>query len=126
MNIDTARLRELHAKATPGPWRYRPSLHDDWGTIRGGDHKPVATTCMECRYTESDVGKREGPSPIAENGELIVAVINALPSLLDAYEERDRLRGLLAEALPCVRYAMLTGFAGIRMDLVSRIEEAVK
>lgn len=24
------------AKFTPGPWAYRPELHDDWGVVRAG------------------------------------------------------------------------------------------
>lgn len=24
-------------KWTPGPWSYRPELHDDWGTVRAGN-----------------------------------------------------------------------------------------
>ena len=82
-HTDLTELSRIEQAATAAPWRYRPSMFDDWGVIRGGDHSPVATSCMECRYDHTtDVGKPEGPSPIPQNGELIVAMRNALPGMI--------------------------------------------
>jgi hypothetical protein len=59
---DTARLRELLAKATPGPW---VDTGDENDTVAAADGLPV------CYY----VG--------VQNAALIVEAVNALPGLLD-------------------------------------------
>jgi len=72
---DTARLRELLAKATQGPW---VDTGDENDTVAAADGLPV------CYY----VG--------VQNAALIVEAINALPGLLD---EVDRLRASTRKAI---------------------------
>jgi hypothetical protein len=67
-----ANLRRLRDEATPGPWRDRGrgSLGDRILRIKHGGEAPIG----------------------ANESALIVSAVNALPTLLDAVEERDRLR----------------------------------
>lgn len=55
------------------------------------------------------------------------------PELMDAYEERDLLRSLLAEVLPCVAFKLGEEMANERvqessdlMVLIRRVEEVLK
>jgi len=111
-NLDSAlveRLRELLAKATPGPW--------DVDTVRNeGDYGDGGPDCrtgfdsaaivdsqgralldsLNCDYRIACVHDDEGHArdePSFRNAELIVAAVNALPALLD---ELDTLRTRLA------------------------------
>lgn len=87
---DLDKLRELLAKATPGPWEYRPDKYDDWGFIRGpeversyGRAKMVVALSRD-GPDEKDHSehRRDGTDPYEANGRLIVAAVNALPSLI--------------------------------------------
>lgn len=80
---DTAgELRRLLAEASPGPWRY----HDmEAHTIVHG--KPGRE--IICAHRE------QAYEPRTANCDLVIAAVNALPGLLDASDERDRLRAAL-------------------------------
>ncbi len=54
--------------------------HDDWGIIRGGDGKPLATTFMQCRVPEpqSQWIMTDGPPEIVANARRLVASWNAM------------------------------------------------
>lgn len=98
MSVDTKRLRERLAAATPGPWRY---LVDDAtvdGMIDGivdGDGDDIVKT--DCGIYP----------PRLEDAQLIAALRNEAPALLDELEklravqesELDRLRRLEAAVL---------------------------
>ena len=78
MPVDTAELRELLKKATPRPWK-------------------IAS--FEFPFNECDIGywRNERWWAFIRNvphadAHLIVTVINALPELVETYEERDTLR----------------------------------
>ena len=109
--IDLTELSRIEQAATAAPWMYRPSMFDDWGVIRGGDHSPVATSCMECRYAHTtDVGKPEGPSPIPQNGELIVAMRNALPGIIAELTELRAENAALRKRCNNMHHAFIHGF----------------
>lgn len=72
-------LRGLMAEATPGPWEVTYLDENDQQVISGAPHE-VATFWHHC------VGSIE--KEMRANAALVVAVVNALPALLD---ERDRL-----------------------------------
>lgn len=74
--IDVKALRELLAKATPGPWQ---SIDNVIFSVEPGGPHPLEGNCAD--------------------GALIVAAINALPALLDAAEDRERLSAGLGAAL---------------------------
>ena len=94
---EVAELRELLAKATPGPWR-------QCGAARGG--------CQCCMVWTQDSGSAyvaqaisndpEAPSPDLEtakaNAALIAESRNALPRLLAAVEENAHYRGAIRSA----------------------------
>jgi len=92
--IDVEALSALEAKATPGPWW--SSLRDDTAiTSRTGD---VGSTNISGRHYETDYERMEA------DADLIVALRNAAPALLAAYEahdaavsERDRLKEVAIE-----------------------------
>lgn len=84
-----AELRELLASATRGPWE------NDGGGEIGQHHScpqpwaPIVSTdvsCMAYCYGGTASGVTRD-----EDADLIVAAVNALPALLDAADERDRL-----------------------------------
>jgi len=92
---DTQKLRELLAKATPGPWEghglpYR-GMDDPVITSQGGMYICQLTYDQQSITQEHDVDA---------DAALIVAAINALPELLNEVEmlraERDRMREALA------------------------------
>lgn len=52
-------------------------------------------------------------------------IYGTFPVLLDAYEERDRLRQLLAEVLPRLK-RIASGRSFSDIDLIRRAEEAIR
>jgi hypothetical protein len=71
-----------------------------------------------------------GVFPMKENAALIVALRNAVPALLDAYAERDRLReqvdtltSALAEAVVIIARYSPEGVDGLRALLTDHSEE---
>jgi hypothetical protein len=70
----TERLRELLAKATPGPWAVH--THANWKIM---DSKRWLVADIAWKAEE---GNHQGES--SDNAALIVAAINALPALLEA------------------------------------------
>lgn len=83
-----AELRELHAKATPGPWEIGHPMERNY--IYGGNsHLGCIGSRDECFWINDDGSLNESET----NAALIVAMRNALPTLLDALEaalgERD-------------------------------------
>ena len=90
---EVARLADLLAKASPLPWAYRPCEHDDWGYIRGpeqrgqyGPYRPIVARGHDSEVAFEDYDKHRAAKtdPYGPNAELIVAAVNALPSLLAA------------------------------------------
>jgi len=90
-----AELRKLEQEATSGPWRNEGkglqvrkadasmmNICDirGWGYLTGKGHFALGLDDEEARVVQN------------ANAELIAALRNAAPSLLDAAEERDRLR----------------------------------
>lgn len=113
---DLKALKALEAKATPGPWAYRPERYDDWGYIRAprlvtepGLPGCFVAVCREGRtYTseELDDCRRNGVDPCGDNAKLIAAARNALPYLISDLEaargEVERLRAALTDARACL------------------------
>lgn len=74
-----ARLRALHANATPGPWHWDSDAEDDSGLVYG-QAEQIATT------------HGSGESHAVNDARLIAAMRNALPALLDALDIAMRMR----------------------------------
>jgi hypothetical protein len=84
-----ARLRQLEAAATPGPWSVRPY----WFEVDG---EPAHSEVIigEDRYSDGRVLPRRLREEMDnDNAALIVAARNALPQLLDIAEAMRRLAG---------------------------------
>jgi hypothetical protein len=91
-----AELRELLAKATPGPWRVSDDNScTDWST---DDHALVVTDDEDEEITSQLLGVYERSSvdphapsarKAAANAALIVALVNAAPTLLSALDPRQ-------------------------------------
>lgn len=99
-----AELEGLLTKATKGPWAYRPTVYDDWGWIRGteidgkmGRYQPIVAHARnsEVTYDQEGAHRLAGTDPYGPNAELIVAAVNALPSLIATIREQST---ALAEA----------------------------
>jgi hypothetical protein len=86
MTTDTARLRELLAKATPGPW-YADTSTPGEIVIYGGE-RFIGNVSARVQQRMFDLD--------ATNAALIAEAINALPGLLD---EVDRLRNAVAREI---------------------------
>lgn len=99
MTDSIAKLRELLAKATKGPWRCFDSIHGNSTiAIMKGDRPKVGRwkqIITWAGFDGTDVGKRYDRS----NQELIVAAINVLPALLDRLETAEKDRHDLLKAL---------------------------
>lgn len=80
------RLRELHAKATPGPWKA------DW---QGTNHFELTGASREYWISLPDSGIQRG-----EDLDCIAETHNALPALLDDLDAKDRRIALLESAMP--------------------------
>ncbi len=88
------RLRCLMAEASPQPWVYRPSKHDDWGWIRGvekdsaiGRYRPIVANGKDSD-ADDDAHRAAGTDPYGPNAKLIVEAVNALPVLIAALSAR--------------------------------------
>jgi hypothetical protein len=80
--LDTAALRALHDAATGGPWEVDEGVAG-WGYL-------VSDHAGERIYLA--IGDRDGNGRLSvENARLVAALVNALPELLDAADELDRL-----------------------------------
>ncbi len=97
-DIPVARLRELLAKATPGPWEAQePSVEEDPGvTIVGAPLEGLvgATLLWPTEIDAKDTARAEA------NAALIVEAINALPTLLDALSQPAEAELAEGELLP--------------------------
>jgi hypothetical protein len=90
--MTTERLKELLAKATPGPWGYQPKVPGAkmWFFIVGN---------REGNNAEVDIGDIRGGIPTAEaNAALIVEAVNSLPALIARIEEVEAALWPFAEA----------------------------
>ena len=98
-----AELRRLHEAATGGTWFWQP-----------GDHPPYAIWSALTVTAQVDR---------TDDAHLIVALRNALPELLDAAEEAERLRGEV-ETLRSDRNTAYTRLANIERDLAGALQRA--
>jgi hypothetical protein len=116
-----ARLRELHAKATAGPWvtareAFEEGIqkHPNWGLIYANCEKdftvlplidcfrPWITTDEEqdkCRELNAQSGFKEfhEPAQIASNAAAIVAAMNSLDALLECAEAVQKIHDHLSD-----------------------------
>lgn len=97
--LNIAELRRMHEAATPGYWQYDDGVTDGEGTPDAERGKAAWITAKGNVLIAEPSGcdpKEPCVPSLAEmdaNGKFIVAARNALPALLDAAEERDRLKG---------------------------------
>lgn len=81
MTDTTVKLRELLAKATPGPWEWRDDQMSvpEWPVVQW-------TISPGVLIADTNNGTPGGDEIDQANAALIVAAVNALPSLLDTIE----------------------------------------
>ncbi len=97
-------LRRLEREATPGPWDTYRIDSDTFCAIdviatKGDDpHPPVVVFLEHEDYSEGCANEGDH--------DLIVAMRNALPALLDAAEQNERRGRLLADGLVAVERAI--------------------
>lgn len=114
MNADTpSRLRALLDAATPLPWTiYQPSeLPGDWrvgrdclaADVKKSDRYYVARITSSHDPRISGNGGRGAEKPNANDAHLMVAAVNALPSLLAAAERVDALECLVSRLLAALQ-----------------------
>lgn len=107
-------LRELYEGAHL-PWAYRPQEHDDWGFIRttiasDAGWCPVVAVSREIEGGKShSEHRRDKTDPYEPLGKLIVAAVNALPSLLARIEA---LEAASVAAVPFMRHDGLCAAVG--------------
>jgi hypothetical protein len=93
---------------TPGRLTVGGQEHDDWGLIRGGDGKPLATTQMLCRETRE----------ILDNAERVVACWNACQGIATDDLEADVVLNVSLD-----RAVLVNGCRGVLASLEKRISE---
>ena len=96
-----AELRRLLDAATPGPWR---------DEMMQGDG--VTLTAIVAGKPNPDDLRVIGSTLAHNDARVLIAAVNALPALLDAAAERDRLAGLLNEPR---RSGCAVEIAGVRI-----------
>lgn len=97
MTIPTTELRALLEKATPNPWGIEQGSDCAWvGPLRH-DGKVAAIACKCDGGPESGYNDKH-TARLSANAALIVAAVNALPALLSAAEELERVKAELREA----------------------------
>ena len=97
----SARLSALAEKATKGPWAYRPGEYDDWGVIKGPPHRPEGFE-YDLRFhlaqfrdpdaTDNEIlgqHRKAKTDPWRGNAELVVELVNNLPTIISALQEKD-------------------------------------
>lgn len=118
-----AELKRLHEAATPGPWIAATVIGDEGrlytvradirrGTMRDNLRTGHVATCIdgEGRFTDD----------MLADVKLIAAIRNALPDLLAAVEERDRLKANLEAKL---RTALTEGISESLLGVAGLIEK---
>lgn len=98
MKFDSRALREMLASATPGPWSHRPADADDYtpaqvvhpGWEPGAWGSPGELDGPVIEYGQVDSLTPGGGVVRPEDLELIVAAVNALPTLLHALDAYRR------------------------------------
>lgn len=119
MSVDTKRLRERLAAATPGPWRY---LVDDAtvdGMIDGivdGDGDDIVKT--DCGIYP----------PRLEDAQLIAALRNEAPALLDELEKLRAVHGIVSQEseLDRLRRLEAADTAWPLLDVLQRLADATE
>lgn len=91
LTADLQRLRELEARATPGPWKATHKTTFGGGEIGFADISGPATG----RYG----GVEYRCSSTNADADFVAALRNAAPALIAAAEERDRLRSELTDVM---------------------------
>jgi hypothetical protein len=114
-DINVERLRELLAKATPGPWHWSEN-----GNIYGGPEGRYADVDeVAAIYTNDEATG-------APNAPLIIEVINALPNLLADYERlrgmEERVKGAAVGACGLFKEGALIHAATVYFDLNNPID----
>lgn len=89
----------------PGPWRYMPNRHDDWGMVRDGNGLPIADTCptglaakFSLQHTEFDEVRRRGPPQARAVAELLInaqSLIGWIPGPARAVNDASGYRKIL-------------------------------
>ena len=99
-----ARLRELDAAATPGPWAYRPDEYDDWGVVKSPREPvegfPDGLRCVLAQFRDPKAldeealneHRRAKTDPWQGNAELVTFLRNAVPEILEAADQLEALR----------------------------------
>ena len=82
-----AELRELLDAATDRPWVREWDTSDQWWTIHGQPNPSKGDERMVCPEVATLNHREDWTADV----DLIVAAANALPALLDAADERDKL-----------------------------------
>ena len=129
---DVVRLRELLAKATPGPWRVKTTGNignqiEAQSGLRSWERDDGMRSVCGFQYCGSSQNYYEQKEVTAATGELIAEAVNALPALLalaetvmDAPESGVVLYERVAGSPDC--YAMVNApveLAGQRVRLVA-------
>lgn len=85
-------LKELLGKVTPGPWAYRPTQYDDWGTVRAGEW--FLCQAKDPRHLEDDhlnSCRKNGCDPWEANARLIAMAPDLAAEVLRLRAEVERL-----------------------------------
>lgn len=112
-----AALRALERDALPGPWRAkRASASNDWFDRHTAD----GSTPLESTGTAFALGVAIGVTADPGDAKLIAALRDHAEALLDAAEERDRLRAKCGELEKSVEEYLSAGqidLCGVRDEL---------
>jgi hypothetical protein len=95
------RLSALAEKASARPWAYRPCEYDDWGVIKGPPERPdgweydLHPHLAQFRHPDFmedailSAHRSAKTDPWRGNAELVVELVNALPTIISALQKED-------------------------------------
>jgi hypothetical protein len=129
MTDEIARLRELLAKATPGPW----GMYNGYGPCEDGLTRCASIGRMEGHRETVMVSPFDSADLAAkhEDFELIASAVNALPALLDRLEAAERRAGELEIVVRSVARCRMvepnfnTNMAEIEFDAGEELNQAL-
>lgn len=107
MQANTQKLRDLLSAATPTPWEWFEGTHH--GSAWSGGRRGTLV------FDDGSAGGEYRPACSYRNSELIIAAVNALPSLLQRIEELEAAAREVVELLDAPEDCNCGDFHGVDM-----------
>lgn len=109
MTLSLDDLERLHAEATPGPWRRWADIADEGVGNMWVEGLPLGAVAVGTRNGVGALGDAVAAGTNGRHADLIVAAVNALPSLIATAREAETLRARVTMLESVVKMLLRTG-----------------